>query len=366
MKWSWKMGRVAGIDLRVHATFVLLLVWLAVVFYNETGTAAGVELGVAFTLALFASVIAHEYGHALVARHFGIATRDITLLPIGGVSRLEYIPEHPRQEFWIAISGPLVTLAIAVVLFGIISAAGLPVEPSGSLFGSAQSGAFLAQLMWVNVSLFVFNLLPAFPMDGGRVLRAILARRMPYLRASDAAASIGRGFALIFGVVGLLYDPLLALVALFVWLGAAGESQALHLKTALAGVTVEHVMVRDVNTIGSRETLDAALHHVLAGFQHDFPVVDDGRVLGVLTRDALIKALASAGRESLVGASMDRQFQVADPGEAVEKAFARLQQSGTRSAPVVRDGRLYGMLTLDNVGEFIMAAQALGGPVDKA
>jgi Zn-dependent protease len=365
MPWSWKIGRVAGIELRVHATFVILLAWLAMVFYRSSGSAEGAVRGILFTLALFLCVILHEYGHALMARRFGVPTKDITLLPIGGVARLEYIPEKPKQELLIALAGPAVTaliIAVLVVMLRVVAPGGVP-APTENLFGAASMPAMLLQLLWLNVLLLVFNLLPAFPMDGGRLLRALLAMRMDYLRATEVASRIGKGFALLFGVVGLLYNPFLVLIALFVWLGAAGESAALQFRSALGGVPVERVMVRDVRTLAPDDSLDVALHHVLDGFQQDFPVVDSTGVVGMLTRAALLSGLAKHGRESLVADSMDRSFKTADPLEAAEGAVTRLQTSRSHALPVVRDGRLEGVLTMDNVGEFVMIEAALGKPM---
>ena len=362
MKWSWGLGRVGGIELRVHATFLILLAWLALTYYREAGTAAAAVSGVAFTLALFASVVLHELGHALVARRFGVPTRDITLLPIGGVARLEYIPDKPKQELAIALAGPAVTLGIALVLAGLLRLFGIPLATAattGSRNTPLSAAPFLAQLVWVNVTLLVFNLLPAFPMDGGRVLRAALALRGDYARATETAARVGRAFALLFGIVGLMYNPLLVLIALFVWLGAASEAGALQEHTALSGVTVDRVMVRDVDTLAPTETLDDALHHVLAGFQHDFPVVESGRVVGVLTRSALLAGLGRHGATSTVEASMDRSFRAATPGELVERALARLRECRCQTAPVVSDGRLCGVLSAENIAEFVMIGAAL-------
>ncbi len=359
MKWSWKIARIGGIDLRVHATFVILLVWLAIVYFREIGTVAGAASGVFFTLALFASVVLHELGHALTARRFGVPTRDITLLPIGGVARLEYIPDKPKQELQIALAGPAVTLVIAAVLYVVLRVFGLPVIVADDVIVQQGRGAFLAQLMWVNVSLLLFNLLPAFPMDGGRVLRAALALRMQYMRATMLAARVGRVFALLFGVVGLLYNPLLVLIALFVWLGAAGESSATQMRTMLSGVNVERVMIRDVRTLAPSDTLDTALRHILEGFQTDFPVVENGNVVGVLTRAGLLSGLAREGREAPVANSMEKSFRTADSGEPVESAIARLGDCRCRTMPVLSDGHLRGVLTMDNVGEYVMIEAAL-------
>jgi len=359
MKWSWKIARISGIELRVHATFLILLVWLALIYYQETGTVAGAAYGVLFTLALFCSVVLHELGHALMGRRFGVPTRDITLLPIGGVARLDHMPEQPQQELRIALAGPAITVGIAAAIYILLRVVGLPVALVEQATAHGDRGAFLAQLMWVNIGLAVFNLLPAFPMDGGRVLRAGLALRMDHLRATEIAARVGKWFALLFGIIGLLFNPFLVLIALFVWLAAASETGATQMHTFLGGVNVERVMIRDVRTLASGDTLDAALDHVLQGFQHDFPVLEDGKVVGVLTRAGLLAGLARHGRDAPVAGSMEASFRTAEPGELVENAIARLGGSPCHTLPVLSNGQLRGVLTLDNVGEFVMIEAAL-------
>jgi Zn-dependent protease len=358
MKWSWRIGRVRGIDLRVHATFFLLLAWWALVYYREGGSAAALR-GVLFTLALFASVVLHELGHALVAGRVGVPTRDITLLPIGGVARLEYMPDKPKQELAIALAGPAVTLALAIVLGLVLSIARLPIALGPDAVEHGGPASFLAQLMWVNVSLLAFNLLPAFPMDGGRVLRAALALRKDYVRATELAARVGRAFALVFGVVGFLYNPFLALIAIFVWVGATAESSATQERSILAGITVDRLMIRDFSTLKSSDTLRDALRQVLAGFQHDFPVVDDGALVGVLSQSSLLTGLARHGSDSLVSDSMEASFQTARAGEPAADALTRLRQGRYRTLPVLQDGRLAGVLTSDNVAEFVVIETAL-------
>lgn len=357
MRWSWKAATLAGIELRVHATFLLLLAWAAL-SYSRIGGGAAALRGVLVTLALFVSVVLHELGHALTAKRFGVPTQDITLLPIGGVARLSYIPRQPTQELLIALAGPTVTLAIIVVLEGIIRIFSLP---NAGLDALGIHDGFVAQVMWVNAALLVFNLLPAFPMDGGRVLRAALASRTDYVRATESAARAARAVALFFGLIGLLYDPFLALIALFVWLGAAAEAADVQLYSRLAGIPVERLMIREIETLTPRDTLDLARRHVLAGFQQDFPVVDDGKVVGVLTRHAMIDGLARYGRDSLVDESMERTFGTATPEEPVEDALTRLRESRRGSLPVISEHRLAGLLTLENVGEFIMFESAVPG-----
>ena len=358
MKWSWKLGTFAGIDVRVHATFLILLVWVALVSYQQSGTAAGAVNGVVFILAVFASVVLHEYGHALTARHFGIPTREITLLPIGGVAQLERIPKEPGRELAVALAGPAVTVAIVLVLFVVLLVTGGPTAPSVLL---REDAPFLSRLMWVNVFLAVFNAIPALPLDGGRVLRAALATRMSHLRATRIAAEVGKGFALVFGIAGLFFlgDPWLVLIALFVWLGAAGEAAMAQQSSAFDGIPVEQVMIRDVRTLAPADPLSRAVDEVLAGFQQDFPVVDGGVVVGVLTRSELLRALAANGPESRVGDAMERSFEVADPSEELEDAIARLRRCHCRTLPVVLGRELVGVLTTENVGEFMMVQSAI-------
>jgi Zn-dependent protease/predicted transcriptional regulator len=356
VKWSWKLGRFAGIEVRVHATFLILLAWVALISYQQVRTLAGTINGVLFILAVFASVVLHEYGHALTARRFGVNTREITLLPIGGVAQLERIPREPRQELMVALAGPMVTVAIVIILWVILSAMGLPTSANVLLQGRAP---FLSRLMWVNVWLVAFNIIPAFPMDGGRVLRSALAMRMPYGRATRIAAEVGKAFALIFGIIGLFSNPWLVLIALFIWMGAAAESTMVETETTFAGIPVERVMITDIRSLAPSDPLSRAVNEVLAGFQQDFPVVKDGELLGVLTRSNMVKALAQHGPNVPVGEVMDRQFEVAEPFEDLEKAFARLQSCRCRTLPVVSGRQLLGLLTAENVGEFLMFRSAM-------
>ena len=358
MRWSWKLGRIAGIDIRVHATFLILLAWAATVSYRHSGTIIGAGRGVLFVLALFLSVVLHELGHALTARRYGVPTRDITLLPIGGVAHLEYMPKEPRQELRVAMAGPLVTLLIVLVLYVVLRLFGVAVPVAGADVLASRAD-FLSQLLWANISLFLFNLIPAFPMDGGRVLRAALAMRMDYVRATEIAARVGKAFALLFGLIGLRYDPFLVFIALFVWLGAAAEATEVEQRASLAGVPVERVMIRNAETLGPDDTLAVARNHLLAGFQQDFPVLEQGQVVGVLTRAKLLDALANFGPRARVGDIMETSFRTAVPTESVESALARLRESRSHTLPVVSDHRLDGVLTLDNVGEFMMIETAL-------
>jgi Zn-dependent protease len=365
MKWSWRVARVAGIGIFIHATFPILLAYVAFDEYRRGGTVPATIAAVAFILALFGIVVLHELGHALAARRYGIATRDITLLPIGGVARLERMPRDPRQELVIALAGPAVNLALAPIFFGVLWASGGIPSAAEMVFGGGLLSwrVFLARLAWTNiVVLAAFNLIPAFPMDGGRVLRALLAlRSRNYARATEIAARVGRLFAVAFGLAGWFWldAPVLVLIALFVWLGAGGEAAAVQQSDTLDGVLAGHVMIRDVRTLAPDDPLGRAIQLTLESFQQDFPVLEGGAVVGVLTRRDLFRVLAGRGPTAPVHAAMRRDLRPIDPDDEVDVVLGRLRASGCQALPVVRDGRLLGVLSLDNVSEFVMARTAL-------
>jgi len=359
MKWSWKLATVAGIGLYVHATFFLLLAWIGITYWLAGGSAAALS-GIAFILALFACVVLHELGHALTARRYGIRTRDITLLPIGGVSRLERIPDDPRQEVWVSLAGPAVNVVIAAALYAWLLLS-QTLRPLSAL--TMAGGPFLERLLLVNVSLAVFNLLPAFPMDGGRVLRALLAMRMDYVRATQVSAHVGQAMALVFGLIGLFSNPFLVFIAFFVWIGAAQEASMVQMRTALSGIPVSRAMLTNFQTVAPDDAAKRVLELILAGSQQDFPVVDGGqggRVAGVLLRSDVLKALAQRASDWRVRDVMRREFEVVDAADMLDTALARLQSCNCHTLPVTSRGALVGLLTMENVGEFLLIQSALG------
>ncbi|HTW67598.1 MAG TPA: site-2 protease family protein [Bryobacteraceae bacterium] len=350
MKWSWKIGQISGIDLRIHATFLLLLGWVGASYWMA-GKAADMLAGIILILALFACVVFHEMGHALAARKFGIATRDITLLPIGGLARLERMPEEPKQELWIALAGPAVNAAISVLLF-VWLILEHHWEPLGRL--RVATGPFVERLFVANVLLVLFNLIPAFPMDGGRVLRALLASRMTYAKATRIAAWVGQGIAFLFAIVGLFNNPVLLLIGVFVWIAARQEARAVQMKSALSGAPVGAAMLTDFDTLQSGDTLTHAVHLTLKGSQHDFPVTEQGKPIGILTRTDLLAALADHGPDHLVSFVMRREFPMAESDEKLEIALRRLQEGDWETMLIVHQGRLIGLATMDNVEEHIL------------
>jgi len=361
MKWSWKITRLAGIDIYVHATFFILIAWIGWRYWLVGGSLAAVFTGVGFILALFACVVLHELGHALTARRYGIRTRDITLLPIGGVASLERMPDDPKQEIVVALAGPAVNLAISLALWLWLSMSSTlsQVDPLG-----LADGSILHSLMVVNIVLAVFNLLPAFPMDGGRVLRAALSMRMGRNRATQMAARVGQGLALWLGFLGLLYNPFLIFIALFVWIGAAAEAGAEQIKSTLSDAAVGRAMLTDFQVLAPDDSLSHVIELTLAGSQKEFPVQVrsdqvDKKMVGVLTQDGLLKGLQAGGEHSRVGDWMQREIQSADIHEPLEKVLARLQHSHCALLAVTEAGKLVGIVNLDNIMELIKIQTAL-------
>ena len=361
MRWSFKVARLAGIDVYIHVTFLLLLGWLAYTYYAPRRSVDDALHGLLFILTVFATVVLHELGHALAARRYGIETQDITLLPIGGVARLARIPEEPLQELVVAVAGPLVNVVIAAGLLAAILATGgfSPLDVWGS-HPAGLGAPFAERLFAVNVFLVVFNLIPAFPMDGGRILRAFLALVTDYAQATNIAALIGQGIAFLFALAGLFGGNLmLVFIAFFVWIGAAGEASVAQMRAALAGLPVRKAMLVDFATVAPTDTLKAVADRVMDGYQADFPVVDGGRVVGVLRLADLLGGLQAGGLEARVADAMRTDFKATTPREALHRALARLNETGCPVMPVLEGDRLVGLLTAENVGELVMIRRAV-------
>ena len=356
MKWQWKLARIAGIDVYMHATFLLLIGWVALSHWTEQGTVQAVLSGVLFILMLFGFVVMHEYGHALAARKYGIKTRDITLYPIGGVARLERMPEKPIEELWVALAGPAVNVVVAAVLFVYLILT-RTFEPFTNL--TISTGSFIERLMIVNLWLVGFNLIPAFPMDGGRVLRALLGLRMDYVRATQVAATVGQAFAFIFGFIGLFSNPFLVFIAFFIWTGASQEASMVQMKHSLSGIPVTRAMMTDFDILTPRDNLSRVVGLILAGSQHDFPVIQDDHIVGILDRDTFMKALSERGQSILVADVMRKDFTEVDSHDMVEAALTRLQENGLKTLPVMHNGQLVGLVTAENITEYLMIRSAL-------
>lgn len=371
MRGSIKLLTVAGIGIYIHLTFILLILFFGWSEWYRTRNLADVTETILFLLTLFGCVLLHELGHALAAKRYGIKTRDITMLPIGGVARLERMPEEPMQELVVAVAGPAVNVVIAAVLFSILMLTYGVHEVLQSIYPlRAVSGNFFLDLAKINLALVLFNMLPAFPMDGGRVVRAILASRMPYAKATATAATLGQMMAILFaldglGIINFIGDPggnpILVFIAIFVWLGANQESGAAQLKASLGGIPVSSAMITDFKTLAPDEPLTRVVELIIAGSQHDFPVASDGgqTVHGVVTRRSLMQALAHGLPDRPVREIM-KDTGTCSVTDTLEAVFPRLQYDDCHTLPVMSRGRLVGLLTTENIGEYVMIASAMG------
>ena len=340
--------RLMGVPVRLHFTFVLLLIFLMVTGLGGSQSPAGYAL---YVLALFASVLLHELAHAFVSARYGIRTVEIVMFPIGGVSRLER-PPKPAQEFWIAIAGPLVNLVIGGVLLWILLS-----QKSIVSFLALAKPSDANLLQWIafgNLTLAAFNLLPAFPMDGGRMLRSVLSRYKPEDQATRIAALAGRMLAISMGLYGLLSGHvMLVFVAFFVYLGAAQEGAAAMGRSLTHGIPVRAAMVSEFHTLAPGNSVRDAANLLLATSQQDFPVVHGDQVIGLLGRRALIRAMATEGPDSYVTGVMDREYTRLSPEMDLAEALPLMAQTGA-CALVMQDDRLLGLLTSDNLSQFLV------------
>jgi len=356
MPWSINIGRIAGTAVRIHITFLLFLIWIFAANWSSGGLDAA-WTGLAFILLLFLCVLAHEFGHIFMARRFGVMTPDVTLLPIGGVARLERIPEKPSEELLIAVAGPAVNVVIALVLM----LAGAQLDTHSLAAVDSTNISMIDRLAVVNLFLAVFNMIPAFPMDGGRVLRALLAIRLGHVRATEVAASIGQFVAFGLGFLGLFGNPLLIFVAIFVYLAASSEAQLVAMRAMSRDVPVSAAMMTQYATLTPDEHIDAAVETLLRTSQSEFPVLDgDRHLLGVLGRADMIRALKQRGPDARVAEAMTTGVPTVGHRDCLEEAVRVLQE---RSAPAVgvldADGRLAGLVTSETIGEMLMVRDAL-------
>jgi stage IV sporulation protein FB len=357
MSWSLNIGRVAGTVVRVHLTFLLFLAWIFAASYASGGAATAWD-SLLFMVLLFLCVLLHEFGHIFTARAFGVTTPYVTLLPIGGVAQLERIPEEPGQEFLIAIAGPLVNVAITILLV-VIAGAHLQSGAAASIDNTQI--ALIDRLAAVNLFLALFNMIPAFPMDGGRVLRALLASRLGYVRATEIAAAIGQFVAFALGFIGLMYNPILIFIAIFVYLAASSEAHMVALRAASRGVPVSHAMMTQFVSLSPQAHLDEAVQSLLHTGQGEFPVVDSvGKPAGVLGRADLIRAIKTLGPEARVADAKPVEMPTVSHRSCLEDAFRLLQKKQAPAVGIIDTaGRLVGLVTGETIAEMMMLQNAL-------
>ena len=349
---SFKLFEIGGTAVRVHPTFFLLLAWIATVYWLKGGPQEALY-GLAFIVILFVCVVLHEFGHIMMARRYGIKTPDVTLLPIGGVASLERMPEKPDREIMVALAGPAVNLVLATLLLVLL---GGQIDFEKLKRIEHEPIDLLSQIALANIVLFVFNLIPAFPMDGGRVLRAILAFNMGYARATRMAATIGQGIAIVFGVLGLLGNPVLILVALFIFMAASGEAGYVEARALMRGYSAADAMISKYETLRVDEDLDAAAKKLLETTQQEFPIVDGaGQLRGVLTRDNLIISRRENGGATPALEAMTPNIPTVEAGASLESVFELLQKEQVPVVAVVDvDQKLVGYISSENLAELMM------------
>lgn len=365
MNGSIRLFNIRGITLRVHFTFPLILIWAALQFglFAGMGT-TGAIFGVVVTLLLFIIVVLHELGHSVVAQHYDVPVKNIVLLPIGGMAQMARIPEEPGQEFWIAIAGPLVNFVLAGLMivagfvFGLGSNLGNPLAVLYGLGGLSLASIF-SYLFIANLFLGVFNLLPAFPMDGGRILRAILATRLNYVRATDVAAVVGKLMAILLGVWGLFNGGIfLILIAFFVFMEADQEAKWVKRRHMLRGLTVAQAYSPQARTLNQDLTLGDAMQLALSSLQADFPVCDDGRVVGMLTKQKLVETLTQRGPATRVQEAMLKNVETVAPGDELYDVQQQMVENQLNALPVAEAGRYLGLITSQRIRELIQLVSA--------
>lgn len=362
MGWSFAIGRLAGIQIRVHFTFLLFLAWVGLTDGVSGGWREAVW-GVSLLCLVFTCVLLHELGHAWAAKRFGIRTPDITLLPIGGLARLERIPERPMEEAAVALAGPAVSAALALA-FGLLS----NFHISSMEAGDRDWDGILSTLFTINTGLLAFNLLPAFPLDGGRVFRALLATRLDYGRATRIAAGSGKVLAVLLGAAGLLVPaPTLVFIAAFLFLSAGSEASQVAVREASRGLRVRDAMMTAFTLLPTDARLADAADLLMHSAQHTFPIGDNlGRYLALLSRNALISGLHTAGPMGSALSYARIDLPTVTPGHLFSAACSLLREFQTPALPVLdSSGRLVGLFTEENVGSILLmneAAEKMRGP----
>ncbi len=355
MKGVLKLGSVLGIKIEVHWTFTLLLLWVAFLEIQQGASLDRIFFNEVLILVLFVCVVLHELGHALTARRFNINTQKILLLPVGGVATLDKMPEKPGQELLVAFAGPAVNVLIALLLYFIV--------PVKSYFNfealileevlyQPTFQNFLFYLFFANVMLVVFNLIPAFPMDGGRVLRALLSFRLGRVVATKIASSIGQGLAILFFILGLFFNPFLILIAFFIFFGAYGENKFVKQNSLLQGHVVKEATLTNISILKPTSTVQEVIEITLAGSEKDFVVVENENIVGIISQKLLVKNARTPS--VLVGKIMEKVFHPIDASLAISKVLELIATEKKDFFPVTDKGKIIGAIDRNNISEFIL------------
>jgi Zn-dependent protease/predicted transcriptional regulator len=361
-KWALYIGKLSGIKVYIHWTFLFLIGWI---FFMHARMGHGWQAGfwgVVFILALFACVVLHEFGHALTAKRFNIKTRDITIYPIGGIASLESMPDKPGQELLVAFAGPAVNIIIAFLLWIYLQSTGtMPDLATLKSTAFQQNPPFVFNLFAANIALFVFNLIPAFPMDGGRVLRALLAFKMDRTRATRIAAVIGQVLAAVFVFFGIFYNLLLVFIGLFIYFGAGAEASYETTKNLLSGFRVADVLIKKFTTLSPDDSLDKAVQLLLGGQEQEFLVTKNEDVMGILTRKQLIYGLSALGKSASIADVMQKDFLTLSPEMNLQDVYMKMLTNVCNVYPVKENDHLIGIVDKENVSELILVQQATHG-----
>lgn len=376
MSWSFKIFSIKGIDIKIHTLFFLILIWAAYRWSDSTGAGIqGALFGVVATLLLFVAVLLHELGHSFQAMKYKVKVKDITLMPLGGIAQMEDIPKDPKQELKIALAGPMVNFALVAILvvIGAIlqTRAIISIDELVASLGQTNWAGMLAYLTMANLMLGLFNLLPAYPMDGGRILRALLSMRMDHTRATRIAAAVGQGLAFTMGLIGFINGQYtLILIAIFIWMGAGQESRGVQVQDSLRDIKVSRAMVRAPQTLIVNDSLSKAIELTLSTAQSDFPVVEWGvqKVAGILSEAELLKGLKKLGEGAAVREVMRTDFPVTHPDDPLYVTLEKMAKARIRAVPVIDDDQnLIGMITSSDVNEayrlFTIDPQFVSDPV---
>jgi Zn-dependent protease/predicted transcriptional regulator len=362
MKGSFKLGNIAGIGIFIHWSFSLIIAYIIYSNYRAGHNTEEIMWSVIFILSIFITVFLHELGHALAAKKYNIKTKDITILPIGGLARLERIPEKPSEELVVAIAGPLVNIALAVITGLFITIPNLK-ELTVQLTSGVNQSNFFLNFFIVNIWLAIFNLVPAFPMDGGRILRAILSMKFERHKATKIAARIGQLLAIGFIIIGFNSNPFLIFIGLFIILGAQAEVEMTKTGFMLKGMLVKDVVMKNYETINGNDLVETAVKQLLNGQCKNFLVISNGHPTGSLSRDEIIEALSNNGNKATIDKVMNRDILKLNMKEPIEIAYQKMLANKNGIAVVYDNERFVGVLDVENILEFIMIKNAQGNNI---
>jgi Zn-dependent protease/CBS domain-containing protein len=347
------LGQVAGIKIFVHWTFAILIGWIA--FTHLSGGAAGILWSVLFILIIFGCVVLHELGHALAAKRYHIKTKDITLYPIGGIAQLESLPEKPKEELIVALAGPAVNFIIAALLLPFVN---FTILQNAKDMANVNAQNFWPLLVTVNVWLAIFNLVPAFPMDGGRVLRALLAFKMSRVAATLVAARIGQAIAFGFIFFGFSINPFLVFIGLFILLGAQTELSYVGAQSLLQGHSIRELTMRNVPLLNGDAPISDAVHELLTTQNKDFLVMDNSLPVGTLGREEIIRAITEKGQSIKIEEAMNKDILYLPESLSISEAWLKLQQVKKTMALVTKENRFVGAVDSETIAEFILIKDA--------